>query len=85
MSQYHKSGILCPIAYFSKKHSPAECNYEIYNKELMAIIWYFEAWRLELEGSAFPIHVLSDHKNLEIFYDNKDFEPSPSKMERLFV
>ena len=29
MSQYDKSGILRPAAYFLKKHSPAECNYEI--------------------------------------------------------
>lgn len=36
MSQYHE--ILHPVAFFSKKHSPAKCNYEIYDKELMAII-----------------------------------------------
>lgn len=71
MSQYNQSGILCPVAYFSKKHSPAECNYEIYNKELMAIIQCFEAWRPELEGSAFLIHVLSNHKNLEYFMTTK--------------
>lgn len=71
MSQYDKSGILRPIAYFSKKHSPTECNYEIYNKELMAIIHCFEVWRPELKGSAFPIHVLSDHKNLEYFMTTK--------------
>lgn len=71
MSQYDKSGILRPVAYFSKKYSPAECNYEIYDKELMAIIRCFEAWRPELEGSAFPIHVLSDHKNLEYFMTTK--------------
>ncbi len=71
MSQYNKSGILRPVAYFSKKHSPAECNYEIYDKELMAIIRCFEAWRPELEGSGFPIHDLSDHKNLEYFMTTK--------------
>ena len=37
----------------------------------MAIIRCFEAWRSELEGSAFPIHVLSDHKNLEYFMKTK--------------
>jgi hypothetical protein len=42
LSQYHNDGILYPIAFFSKKHSPAKCNYEIYNKELMAIVWAFE-------------------------------------------
>jgi hypothetical protein len=31
-----------PVAYFSTKISPAECNYEIYNKELLAVIRAFE-------------------------------------------
>ena len=42
MSQYDADGILHPIAFFSKKHSPIEYNYEIYDKELMAIIRCFE-------------------------------------------
>jgi hypothetical protein len=29
LSQYDDDNVLHPIAYFSKKHSPAECNYEI--------------------------------------------------------
>jgi hypothetical protein len=33
LSQYNDDNVLHPIAYFFKKHSPAECNYEIYNKE----------------------------------------------------
>ncbi len=71
LSQFDSTNTLRPVAYFSKKHTPAECNYEIYDKELMAIIRCFEAWRPELEGSAFPIHVLSDHKNLEYFMTTK--------------
>jgi hypothetical protein len=42
LSQYDDEGILHPVAFFSKKHSPAECNYEIYDKELMAIVRAFE-------------------------------------------
>ncbi|KAH0609353.1 uncharacterized protein H6S33_012839 [Morchella sextelata] len=38
LSQRDDEGILHPVAFFSKKHSPAECNYEIYDKELLAII-----------------------------------------------
>jgi hypothetical protein len=41
-----------------------ENNYEIYDKELLAIVRCFEQWRPELEGAAFPISVLSDYKNL---------------------
>ena len=67
ISQYDDNGVLHPVAYFSKKHSPAECNYEIYDKELMAIIRCFKEWRPELELIPHPIRVLSDHQNLEYF------------------
>ena len=71
LSQYGKEGILHPVAFFSTKHSPAECNYEIYDKELMAIIRAFEHWRAELQSVENPIQVLSDHKNLEYFMTSK--------------
>ena len=67
LSQYDKNDVLHPVAYFSKKHNPAECNYEIYDKELMAIVHTFKEWRPELEGSTYPIDVITDHKNLEYF------------------
>jgi hypothetical protein len=38
LAQHDDDNILHPMAHFSKKHSPAECNYEIYDKELIAII-----------------------------------------------
>jgi len=71
LSQYDDNGVLHPVAFYSKKHSPAECNYEIYDKELMAIVRAFEEWRPHLEGSRHPIQVLSDHKNLEYFMSMK--------------
>jgi len=36
--QYNNNGKLKLVAFFSTKHSVLECNYEIYNKELLAII-----------------------------------------------
>jgi len=71
LSQYDKNDVLHPVAYFSKKHNPAECNYEIYDKELMAIVRAFEEWRPELEGSPTPIEMITDHKNLEYFMSTK--------------
>jgi hypothetical protein len=71
LSQYDDEGILHPVAFYSKKHSPAECNYEIYDKELLAIVRAFDEWRPHLEGSSHPIQVLSDHKNLEYFRTTK--------------
>ncbi|KAG0158308.1 hypothetical protein PDIDSM_5821 [Penicillium digitatum] len=71
LSQYDDAGILHPIAFFSKKHSAAECNYEIYDKELLAIIRCFEEWRPELEGTPSPVKVITDHRNLEYFTTTK--------------
>lgn len=71
LSQKDDQGILHPVAYFSKKHTPAECNYEIYDKELLAVIRCFEEWRAYLEGSPEPIEVLTDHRNLEYFMTSK--------------
>jgi hypothetical protein len=71
LSQKDEQGELRPVAYFSKRLNPAECNYEIYDKELLAIVRCFEQWRPELEGAAFPIRVLSDHKNLQYFTTTK--------------
>ena len=71
LSQMDEDNVLHPVAFFSRKLSPAECNYEIYDKELLAIIQCFEAWRPELEGTDLPIQVLSDHKNLEYFMTTK--------------
>ena len=42
LSQYDDQGILHPVAFFSKKHAPAECNSEIYDKELLAVVRAFE-------------------------------------------
>jgi len=40
-----------PVAYISKLLNEAERNYEIHDKEMLAIIWCLEAWRHFLEGA----------------------------------
>jgi hypothetical protein len=67
LSQSDNEGVLHPVAFFSKKHSPAECNYDIYDKELMAIIKALEEWRPECEGVEHTLQLITDHKNLEYF------------------
>lgn len=71
LSQYDNDNVLRPVAYFSSKHSAAECNYEIYDKELLAIIKSMEEWRPELQGSQQEFEILTDHKNLEYFTTTK--------------
>ncbi|KAK7925711.1 hypothetical protein WMY93_008021 [Mugilogobius chulae] len=55
---------LHPCAYFSRKLSSAERNYDIGNRELLAIKLALEEWRHWLEGAIHPFIVWSDHKNL---------------------
>jgi hypothetical protein len=71
LSQKDDIGVLYPVAFMSRKHTKAKYNYEIYDKELLAIVRCFEDWRLELEGAAFLVTVLSDHRNLEYFITTK--------------
>jgi hypothetical protein len=71
LSQSDDEGILHPVAFFSKKMTPAQCNYPIYDKELLAVILALEEWRQYLEASQFSISVLTDHKNLEYFMTTK--------------
>ena len=42
-------------------------NYEIYDKEMLAVIRGLENWRHLLEGTKFKFKVQTDHKNLEYF------------------
>jgi hypothetical protein len=55
----------------SEKFNAAECNYEIYDKELLAIVRCFEKWRSELSGGDHPITVITDHRNLTYFMSTK--------------
>lgn len=67
ISQKSPDGYNHPIAFYSRKLIPAELNYQIYDKELLAIVAVFKHWRHYLEFSKEPTIVLTDHKNLEYF------------------
>ena len=63
--------LLHPIAFYSRSMSSPELNYEIYDKELLAIFAAFKEWRHYLEGIPNSIEVITDHKNLEYFATTK--------------
>ena len=64
LSQYNDQRILHAVTFFSKTHTSAECNYEIYDNELPAVVRAFERWMTELQSVINPVQVLIDHKNL---------------------
>jgi hypothetical protein len=67
LSQPDKDGRLHPVAFHSRKFIVAEINYEIHDKEFLAIVDSFQKWRHFLEGAQHLVTVHTDHKNLEYF------------------
>jgi Reverse transcriptase (RNA-dependent DNA polymerase)/RNase H-like domain found in reverse transcriptase len=61
------NGEIHPIAFHSRTFSAPELNYDLHDKELLAIFEAFKIWRHYLEGLTSPIDVVTDHKNLEYF------------------
>ncbi|KAL0152686.1 hypothetical protein M9458_052409 [Cirrhinus mrigala] len=86
LSQWHgKPPVLHPCAYFSKKLSPAEQNYDVGNRELLAIKLALDEWRHWLEGAQFPFTVITDHKNLQYLRGAKRLNPRQARWSLLFT
>ena len=62
-----EDGLWRPVAFLSKSLNETERNYEIHDKEMLAIIRGLEAWRHLLEGAQSKFKIWTDHKNLEYF------------------
>ena len=67
LSQKEPDGKWHPIAFYSKKFSPAELNYDIHDKEMVVIVDCFKEWRHYLIGSPHRVVVWTDHRNVEYF------------------
>src|SRR3954469_9435627 len=61
-----------PVAFLSKALNPTECNYKIYNKELLVIITTFNKWWQYLIGNR-EIEVFTNHQNLTYFRRTQKF------------
>ncbi|KAL0152925.1 hypothetical protein M9458_051754, partial [Cirrhinus mrigala] len=86
LSQHHETPPrLHPCAYFSRKLSPAERNYDIGNRELLAIKLALEEWRHWLEGANHPFQVITDHKNLQYLRDAKRLCPRQARWVLFFT
>jgi len=56
-----------PVAFYSCTFTVTELNYDMHNKKLLVIFEAFKIWQHYLEGLAYLIDVVKDHKNLEYF------------------
>ena len=71
------------MAYRSKTMQDAECNYDIHDKELLAIIQAFTEWKRYIRGSPKPVRVLTDHKNLVNFMKTKELSERQARWKIL--
>lgn len=68
LSQEGDDGYWHPVAYYSKTLTPTEVNYEIHDKEMLAIVQALGEWRAELIGlreqSALTSELIIEHWNI---------------------
>ena len=79
LSQEGEDGKIHPVAFLSTRMDEAERNYEIYDKEMLAVIKALKKWRHHLMGSKLPVKVYSDHKNLTYFKRPQDLSPRQAR------
>ncbi len=60
-------------AYYLKKNASAECNYEIYDKEMLIIIQCLKEWDAELR-SVSSFQICMNHKNLKYLWQLKSLQ-----------
>lgn len=72
LQQPGPDGKLRLVACYSRSMTPAEQNYDIHDKELLAIVCALKKWKVELQGAKHQVTVLSDHHNLQYFTTTKE-------------
>lgn len=73
-----------PVGFFSRKHSPAERNYDVGDWELLAIKVALEEWRYLWEGAFHPVLIHTDHKNLEYLRSTRRLKPRQARWALFF-
>ena len=74
---------LKPCGYISQRFTPTERNYQIYDRELFAIIRALNTWRHYLLGSPFPVQVYCDHANLQYWREPQRLSPRQARWHLL--
>ena len=72
LSQYKDNDVLHLVAFFSKNLISVKCNYKIYDKELLTIIYCLKNWQLGLKSTEILIKIFTDHKALIYFIKSKE-------------
>ena len=67
--QSDTNGNLHPCAYFSHTFLPTKWNYDIYDRELLAVILALTKWCQYVQGTSHPVTIITNHKNLSCIKD----------------
>ncbi len=65
LNQKGEDGKTHPVAYYSESFSATERNYDVYDRELLAVVKSLRQWRTYLLGSPHQITIYMDHSNLQ--------------------
>jgi len=68
LSIVNKENVVHLVTFHSHTFTAAKLNYDIHDKELLAIFEAFKIWQHYLEGPAYPIDIVMNHQNLEYFF-----------------
>ncbi|KAL0172895.1 hypothetical protein M9458_033206, partial [Cirrhinus mrigala] len=77
--------LLHPCAFYSRKLSSAEQNYDVSNRELLAIKLALDGWRHWLEVSTHPFTIITDHKNLQYLREARRLNPRQARWALFFT
>jgi hypothetical protein len=67
LSQKSEEGKIHPIRYVSRKLSPAELNYDVYHKEMLAVVFSFKKHQHLLQAAEHKTTVFLNHQTLSYF------------------
>jgi hypothetical protein len=67
LMQKDDNGHLHPCGYLSRTFNETEQRYQIYDRELLALIRALDEWKVYLEGARHTVTVYIDHDNLRYF------------------
>src|ERR1700759_2310956 len=79
LKQIGDDGLMHPCGYISHTLMTAERNYQIYDRELLAVIRAIKTWKYLLMGAAHPVIIHCDHKNLTFYKKINEVSPRQAR------
>ncbi|KAH9262516.1 hypothetical protein BASA83_013779 [Batrachochytrium salamandrivorans] len=79
LHQHDQSNTLRPVAFYSRQMNNAERNYDIYDKELLAVVESFKHWRHLLQGGP-SSHCLVRSQESGIFHVDQETNSSTGSL-----